>query len=164
MKMSRIYIAYGSNMDEEQMKFRCPDAQLLGTGILENWRLMFKGSKTGAYATIEREKGCTVPILLWRISAADEERLDRYEGFPNFYYKRTIQAIRTGANNENLGRTRGMAYIMHEERKLGTPSMHYLEILAKAYEKFGFDGEILGDAYDYSQPENVSAEELPCLW
>lgn len=48
MKMSRIYIAYGSNMDMEQMKFRCPDAQLLGTGILENWRLMFKGSKTGA--------------------------------------------------------------------------------------------------------------------
>ena len=90
----RIYIAYGSNMSVEQMKFRCPDEQLLGTGILENWRLMFKGSKTGAYAIIEREKGCTVPSLLWRISAADEERLDRYEGVPNFYYKRTIKAVK----------------------------------------------------------------------
>ena len=73
----RIYIAYVSNMDVRQMTHRCPDAQLLGTGLLEGWRLMFKGSLTGAYATIEREKGCTVPILLWRISVADEERLDR---------------------------------------------------------------------------------------
>ena len=94
----RIYIAYGSNMSMEQMKFRCPEAQLLGTGLLEGWRLMFKGSLTGAYATIEREKGLIVPILLWRISAADEERLDRYEGFPSFYYKQTIQAVKTDEN------------------------------------------------------------------
>ena len=160
----KIYIAYGSNMDVEQMAHRCPEAQLLGTGLLEGWRLMFKGSLTGAYATIEREKGLTVPILLWRISAADEERLDRYEGFPSFYYKRTIQATRTGANDEDLGKTRGMAYIMHEERKLGTPSIHYLRILEQAYKEFGFDAEILGDAYDYSQPESISAEDLPCLW
>ncbi|ANR71290.1 gamma-glutamylcyclotransferase [Selenomonas sp. oral taxon 126] len=167
MKMkTKIYIAYGSNMDERQMAFRCPEAELLGTGLLEGWRLMFKGSKTGAYATIEKEKGLTVPILLWRISEKDEERLDRYEGFPSFYYKRTIQATRTGANDEDLGKTRGMVYIMHEERKLGVPSIHYLEVLAKAYEKFGFDEEILGEAYDYSdrEPEKVPPESLPCLW
>lgn len=163
---TKIYIAYGSNMDERQMAFRCPEAELLGTGLLEGWRLMFKGSKTGAYATIEKEKGLTVPILLWRISDKDEERLDRYEGFPSFYYKRTIQATRTGANDEDLGKTRGMVYIMHEERKLGVPSIHYLEVLAKAYEKFGFDEEILGEAYDYSdrEPEKVPPESLPCLW
>lgn len=163
---TKIYIAYGSNMDERQMAFRCPEAELLGTGILEGWRLMFKGSKTGAYATIEREKGQNVPILLWHITATDEERLDRYEGFPSFYYKRTIQATRTGANDEDLGKTRGMVYIMHEERKLGVPSIHYLEVLAKAYEKFGFDEEILGEAYDYSdrEPEEVPPESLPCLW
>ena len=59
-----------------------------------------------------------------------------------------------------------MVYIMHEERKLGVPSIHYLEVLAKAYEKFGFDEEILGEAYDYSdrEPEEVSPESLPCLW
>jgi len=162
MKMkTKIYIAYGSNMDTEQMKHRCPDAVLLGTGLLEGWRLMFKGSKTGAYATIEQEKGCTVPILLWRISAEDEERLDRYEGFPAFYYKRTIQAVKTDEHGVRTGLTRGMAYIMHEERKLGVPSMHYLRILEQAYKEFGFDGEILGDAYDYSQPQE---KDLPCLW
>ena len=157
----KIYIAYGSNMDLVQMRYRCPEAQLLGTGLLEGWRLMFKGSLTGAYATIEREKGLAVPILLLRISAADEDRLDRYEGFPSFYYKRTIQAVKTDENGVRIGHTRGMAYIMHEERKLGTPSMHYLRILDEAYKKFGFDEEILGDAYDYSQPQE---KDLPCLW
>ena len=164
--MSKIYIAYGSNMDEAQMAHRCPEAQLLGTGLLEGWRLMFKGSLTGAYATIEREKGCTVPILLWRISAADEERLDRYEGFPSFYYKRTIQAVKTDEHGIRTGLTRGMAYIMHEERKLGVPSEHYYMVLAEAYAKFGFDIKILEDAYEYSdqEPERVPPEELPNLW
>ena len=69
---TKMYIAYGSNMDVEQMQHRCPEAELLGTGRLENWRLMFKGSKTGAYATIEREKGKNVPSLLWRITEMDE--------------------------------------------------------------------------------------------
>ena len=149
-------------MDELQMKYRCPDARLLGTGLLEGWRLMFKGSKTGSYATIEREKGCTVPVLLWRISAADEERLDRYEGFPTFYYKRTIQAVKTDEHGIRTGLTRGMAYIMHEERELGIPSMRYFGVLAKAYHKFGFDADILGDAYEYSYRE--PSENLPCLW
>lgn len=147
---SKIYIAYGSNMDLEQLAFRCPEAELIGTGRLDGWRLMFKGSQTGAYATIEREKGQTVPILLWRISAADEERLDRYEGFPTFYYKRTIRAMRMGENGADLGKIQGMAYIMHEERKLGIPTMQYYDVLAQAYKKFGFDMKILEDPYIFS--------------
>lgn len=149
---SKIYIAYGSNMDLGQMKFRCPTAELLGTGILEGWRLMFKGSKTGAYATIEKEKGQKVPALLWRITAADEASLDRYEGFPSFYYKCTINVTKTDADGIRCGLTRGMAYIMHEERPLGLPSCHYFETLDRAYLKFGFDEDILGDAYEYSCP------------
>lgn len=43
------------NMDEKQMAYRCPEAQLLGTAEVEDYRLLFKGSKTGAYATIEPE-------------------------------------------------------------------------------------------------------------
>ena len=58
--MAKYYIAYGSNMDEEQMAYRCPMAQLLGRIELEDYCLLFKGSKRGAYATIEPEEaaGC----------------------------------------------------------------------------------------------------------
>lgn len=143
--MKKVYIAYGSNMDEVQMAFRCPDAELIGTGLLRDWRLMFKGSKTGAYATIEREKRCVVPVLLWRISATDEEYLDRYEGFPRFYYKRRV------SYEDALGcRKNGMVYIMHEERKLGEPSVYYYKVLEDAYKQFGFDLNILEEAYEYS--------------
>ncbi len=160
----KIYIAYGSNIDVRQMTARCPEAELLGTGFLEGWRLMFKGSKTGAYATIEKENGLIVPVLIWRISEKDEARLDRYEGFPRFYYKRTVQVVKTDADGIRCGVTRGMAYIMHEERKLGTPSVPYFGLLEKAYQQFGFDEEILGKAYEYSWQEPGPEKEFPCLW
>ncbi|MBR2215969.1 MAG: gamma-glutamylcyclotransferase [Selenomonadaceae bacterium] len=140
-----VYIAYGSNMDEVQMELRCPDSVILGKGYLKNWRLMFKGSKTGAYATIERKKGFVVPVILWTISVADEANLDRYEGFPRFYYKRRVRYEDAAG-----GAKMGMAYIMHEERVLGEPSVYYYKVLEDAYKKFGFDLEILDTAYEYS--------------
>lgn len=90
----RIYIAYGSNMSEVQMAQRCPDATLAGTGRVNGYELLFKGSLTGCYATIEKKADAFVPVVLWRISAADERRLDAYEGFPRFYYKK-----RSGSGN-----------------------------------------------------------------
>jgi hypothetical protein len=34
------------------MAYRCPDATIVGKGIVENYGLKYRGSKTGAYATI----------------------------------------------------------------------------------------------------------------
>ena len=50
----KIYIAYGSNMSEAQMAQRCSDATLAGTGRVNGYELLFKGSLTGCYATIEK--------------------------------------------------------------------------------------------------------------
>ena len=92
--------------------------------------------------------------------------MDGVPSFRSFYYKRTVQAVKTDENGVRIGYTRGMAYIMHEERKLGTPSMQYFDILYNAYWRFGFDENILGDAYEYSwqPPEEYPEESLPCLW
>ena len=49
----RYYLAYGSNLNVRQMKLRCPTARIVGTATIEGYRLMFKGSKTGSYLTIE---------------------------------------------------------------------------------------------------------------
>lgn len=48
------YLAYGSNLNERQMKRRCPDAIKVGTSFIDGYRLMFKGSKTGAWIEIGR--------------------------------------------------------------------------------------------------------------
>ena len=39
----RLYVAYGSNLNFEQMKYRCPTAKLYDTGIIEGYELQFKG-------------------------------------------------------------------------------------------------------------------------
>ena len=137
----KIYVAYGSNMDLVQMAHRCPQAELLGQGMMKDWQLLFKGSQTGSYATIERMQGYTVPVLLWQISKADEGRLDIYEGFPGFYYKQTVEV------ETEHGLQKGMVYIMHEERKLGIPTDRYYDVLERAYKAFGFNQRILRDAY-----------------
>lgn len=139
-KMTKLYIAYGSNMDEKQMACRCPEAQLLGTAEVENYRLLFKGSKTGAYATIESEEDSRVPVLLWKITEQDERNLDRYEGYPRFYYKKNLEILFEGE------RKTAMVYIMHEENPLGMPGEWYQKVILNAYRKFGFDGSVLEKA------------------
>lgn len=73
------YIAYGSNMSQDQMARRCPDAGLIGTGYLEHTKLEFY-----LHATVERSqaKDARVPVAVWEISKADEERLTSTKAFP----------------------------------------------------------------------------------
>lgn len=144
---TKLYIAYGSNMDEGQMSFRCPGAKLRGVSVIEEHRLIFKGSKTGAYATIEKEEGHKVPVVLWEIEPKDEHRLDRYEGFPTFYYKEWMELDLDGEEIQ------GMVYMMDQDRKLGQPSYHYYKTLEDAYERFGFDKGILEKALEDSSVE-----------
>ena len=39
----RKYIAYGSNLNREQMAKRCPDAKVIGSGMLKDYELLFRG-------------------------------------------------------------------------------------------------------------------------
>jgi len=50
----KYYIAYGSNLNKEQMKSRCPDAVPVGTSEIKNYTLLFKGHPNRAVATIFR--------------------------------------------------------------------------------------------------------------
>ena len=75
----RYYIAYGSNLNIHQMRWRCPSARIVGTAELAGWRLLFKGSKTGSYLTIEPFAECRVPVAVWEVSPRDELALDHYE-------------------------------------------------------------------------------------
>lgn len=143
--MKKYYIAYGSNMDEQQMAVRCRDAGLVGTGFIQGYELLFKGSLTGCYATIEPKEESTVPVTVWAISKADEKRLDRYEGFPTFYYKKDIEVqMKDGAIT-------GLVYIMHEDRHCGMPFPWYYEQMERDYLKFGFDRVILKKALEASK-------------
>ena len=138
------YLAYGANMDADVMKKRCPDAKLLGTGRLIDWRLMFKGEQPLSYATIEQWDGFSVPYVLWEISAADEKKLDAFEGYPTFYHKSAVAVDFLGES------VWAMFYQKPEKEPVDAPSEHYVAALWKAYEDFGFDLRILKRARSFS--------------
>ena len=150
----RYYLAYGSNLNVRQMMIRCPSARMIGTATIEDYRLMFKGSKTGSYLTIEPEEGCSVPVGVWEVSEADELALDRYEGFPTFYYKKELEIPITGIRTGKVRRRKAFVYIMHEDRLLGVPSNMYMRICMEGYMDFGFNYDTLWEAYEYSRQEN----------
>ena len=135
----RYYIAYGSNLNVEQMAFRCPNARPVGTAILENHTLFFRGSKTGSYLTIEPKIGGKVPVAVWAVTATDEAALDRYEGCPNFYYKADLTLDVTPLGGGESRRMECFAYIMNEGRPIGLPSDRYLQTCIEGYKHFGFD-------------------------
>jgi len=149
-KPNRYYLAYGSNLNIGQMRFRCPGAKLKGTGYIDGYRLLFKGSKTGAYLTIEKAEGCRVPVGVWTVTEEDEKNLDRYEGFPSFYYKKDFRiSVTSDGQGQRVLNT--FAYIMHEERELGIPAQTYIDTCVEGYEDFGFDIAFLQKALDDSR-------------
>lgn len=145
--MKRYYIAYGSNMNVPRMRGRCPGATILGIGYLKGWELLFRGSKTGAYLTIEEREGGSVPVVIWEVTEADEAALDRYEGFPTFYYKRQLRVKCRGIRTGRWRTVTAFAYIMHEDRPIGVPSDFYMMVCLEGYKTFYFDRDVLLAAY-----------------
>lgn len=148
--MKRYYLAYGSNLNVEQMAVRCPSAKAVGTAEIKNYGLLFKGSKTGAYLTIEPKKGGKVPAAVWEVDAKDELSLDRYEGFPNFYYKGEIEIPVTFLKSGKTAVRTVFVYIMHETRQHGVPTGFYVRTCLDGYRDFGFDEKILINAINES--------------
>ena len=139
----KLYVAYGSNLNLEQMAYRCPDAHIVGRGMIYDYALKYRGSKTGAYLTIIREKGKKVPVVVWAISESDEHNLDRYEGFPTFYYKKRMKVAL-----ENGKSIYAMAYVMFDKALPGIPSEYYIQTCLKGYLANGLDVDVFYESLE----------------
>ena len=133
----KYYLAYGSTLNLDQMQYRCPKATPIGTAVINGYELLFKGSKTGSYLTIEKNENEYVPVGVWEVNEMDERRLDIYEGYPNFYYKKDIEVLLKDWDG-NRRKINAFVYIMHEDRPLGEPSLYYVRTCAEGYRSFGF--------------------------
>ena len=134
---SRLFVAYGAGLNRTDMAKHCPTAKLIGSAVLKNYRLSFRGSKAGALATIEKAKGGSVPALLWEISPQDELALDRCIGVPELYRKATIRVRREGAPVDAL------IFILISGKPQNKPSAFYYSTLLEGYRAAGFDADIL---------------------
>lgn len=150
MQNKRIYAAYGSNINLEQMARRCPNSKIIGTAMIENFELEFR-----RVATIVPKEGSQVPVLLWELSPQDEKNLDRYEGYPNHYRKENF--------NVKVGDTvcKGMAYVMNYGQISMPPTAYYNGIF-EGYKANGMDTKYLVTALEnaYSaQFEDLDEDE-----
>ena len=144
----KYYLAYGSNLSVVQMLHRCPSAIYVGYSDIPGYRLLFRGSQTGSYLTIEPMKKRTVPVLVWMVEDEDEAALDLYEGYPRFYRKETMKVmLRSFANPLVVDEVEAFVYIMDESRPLGKPSENYYMVCLEGYVRFGFNTKILERAY-----------------
>ena len=143
----KLYIAYGSNLNKEQMAWRCPTARYVGTGMVEGYELKFKGRPDGAYATIDPKKGGRVPVAIWEIQPYDEFRLNQYEGYPNHYFTRNIPVII--GNHE----VTGMVYIMNLRAQANLPSDQYYDTVEQGYKDCDLDIAYLEAAKERSKAE-----------
>lgn len=142
-KKVKFYVAYGSNMNLEQMSYRCPKAKVIGAGTLKDYKLTFRGKHKGV-ANIENCKDKSVPIVLWKITEECERALDVYEGYPSLYIKEEVEVI-----VDNKIKT-AMVYIMANEytHMAAAPTEYYFNIISKGYSDNGIDLKPLEIAYE----------------
>jgi hypothetical protein len=149
----KVYAAYGSNINLEQMAFRCPTGQVIGKGWLMDYQLAFLGtnSRGCGVATVEPHKGRRVPILLWAIDPACEEALDTYEGWPTLYRKETlpVSGITWARNNitdmpAEITEVPAIIYIMNQGHP-APPSVSYLDTIERGYLAVGFHVRYLAE-------------------
>lgn len=132
----KIYVAYGSNINTEQMNFRCPDAKIYGVGMIEGYELNFN-----RVATLVKKEGEQSPALLWELSSEDEKSLDKFEGFPHKYKKIEVDVNVDGKH------VKGMAYVMNNSSRLDMPSDEYYNRIESGYMEMELPLEYLEEAY-----------------
>lgn len=139
------YLAYGSNLNLNQMMERCPSFRIIDSLELDGYRLAYKGSNDFySYLTIEKCEGSKVPLGLYELSIFDVAALDRYEGYPTFYSKEYIDVVVNGKVKKAL------IYVMNNYFGYRIPSREYVDTCMQGYDDFGFDKEILNNALELS--------------
>ncbi len=136
MEKTKLYVAYGSNLNLAQMAKRCPRAKVVGCGVLKDYQLTFQ-----RVATIEPQIGAETPVGVWEITPSDEQKLDIYEGYPNYYRKETVKV---NLPNRTVD---AMVYIMNSGEPQLPPEGYYRTI-EEGYNDVGLDIKFLQAALD----------------
>lgn len=124
-----LYFAFGSNLNQKQMKRRCRDSKYIGCYSLKNYKLVFRNYFLGGgVADVEKKKNSSVLGAIYKISKKDERELDIYEDFPKTYIKKYFRL---------LGK-KVMFYYMPKKTKPIPPSKRYLNLIIQGYKDCGY--------------------------
>jgi gamma-glutamylcyclotransferase (GGCT)/AIG2-like uncharacterized protein YtfP len=129
-----LYAAYGSNLDPEQMRQRCPHSPSRGPGWLEGWRLTFGGEDLGwegSLATVVESPASRVFVMVYDVPTQDEAILDEIEFATTRLYNKIRVRVQT------LDGTQVSWLYVLDGYEGGLPSARYLGVMADAAERAG---------------------------
>ena len=141
----RLYGAYGSNLNTEQMRKRCPNSIPLCSIYLEDWSLVFKG-----VADLEKNRGSIALLGIYEITKECEKSLDLYEEYPIVYNKVNIK-------KKVEGRIRNiMLYTMNEKYQYAKPTVKYFKVIENGYKDWNSSLKSLYSSCLHSIENNTS--------
>jgi len=143
--MTKLYLAYGSNMNRAQMARRCPKARALRAIVIDDARLVFRG-----VADIEHCAGASVPVVLWEITADCERSLDKFEGVAGGVYEKKLIPLDNGEQ--------ALTYVMCSNG-IAPPTREYYERIKQGYADFKIDPEPLDVALKHSHVKQAHSPE-----
>lgn len=129
-----LYFAYGSNLDLDQMKSRCPSAEPAGIAQLLAHKLAFtrkSQSRQCGVADVVPEDGQNVWGVLYHITQGDLARLDRSEGYrgpgkSNSYERKAIMVNCGCCGTKQMS---AHTYIAVREENPPPPNEKYLRLI-----------------------------------
>jgi hypothetical protein len=140
-----LYAAYGSNLDPDQMRERCPHSPVQGVGWLRGWRITFGGEDVGwdgALVTVVQDPGTETYVMLYDVSPLDEKVLDEWEG-AGASRADTHEKLRVRVSTLD-GDVLAWTYVLVAYEG-GLPSCRYLGLIAEAAEKAGAPDDYVAD-------------------
>jgi len=117
-----LIFAYGSNMDLQQIKERCPNSDLASfLAEARGWKLCFpreSNKRKGGVGSIEREEGSSVWGVVFSVNERDLASLDSHEGVPRGRYARGPVEVYT----EQPARAQTYFAVRQREQDFAPPS------------------------------------------
>lgn len=120
--MSKLYFAYGANTNIDGMAYRCPAAKVVGSIVLPDYRLVFRG-----VADIEWKRDTEVHGVVWEITEKCEQSLDRFEGYPHLYGKSSFPV------QMEDGKVQDVMFYKMNRKGYALPSEHYYMTIKEGY-------------------------------
>jgi gamma-glutamylcyclotransferase (GGCT)/AIG2-like uncharacterized protein YtfP len=122
-----LYFSYGANMNKTSMANRCPHAKDLGPALLHGYQLRFAHHAD----VIKSDTWHSIEGVLWEITDECLESLDRFEGYPSYYDRKTVTVHHHGERKQAL------VYFMAPGAIVEPPEQGYLDTILEGLDQHG---------------------------
>ena len=117
-----LYFAYGMNTNRSEMAQRCPGALSLGHA-----RLVDRIFRFATHADVVKCRDSYVDGVLWTIDDFHLNALDRLEGYPYYYNRRSLRV----AHNDRI--VMAETYYMQPGNLDSLPGQGYFDMVVEGY-------------------------------